>query len=61
MDLNPYNGYDNNRIWIYGQIFNFPNHFIFWILVFLERARDDKYFEPLYAEKSQSQVGLIIR
>ena len=29
--------------------------------MFLEQARDDKNFEPLYVEKTQSQVGLTIR
>ena len=27
----------------------------------MKRARDDKNFEPLYAEKSHSQAGLTIR
>ena len=29
--------------------------------MFLEQARDDKNFEPLYVEKTQSQVGLTTR
>ena len=49
----------HNRLLVFDKIFNFPNHFIFQILVFLEQTHDDKIFDPLYARKSHSQVGLI--
>ena len=37
---------------------DFPSDFIFWKCTFLNRARDDKNFEPSYAYKSQFLADL---
>ena len=42
----------------FGQKMDFPIDFIFGKYSFSERARDDKHFELLYAEKSQLLVIL---
>ena len=53
--------YDHNQKWLFDQIFNFFNHFIFKFLLYLEQADNDTNFDPLYAGISYQQTGLTIR